>query len=104
MNTNTSRNAPAATSIGLLGPFGGGHGAVGGDPGGIGFADLGQRRRARLVGGGQQLEDFGPLGLGHCPGGRLQVGDQAAQQVGQLGIAPGVRQLPRLPAPWSAGC
>ena len=43
--------------------------------------------------------DFSPLVVGCCPGGGFQVRDQAAQQVGQVGVAPGVRQVPCLAGP-----
>jgi hypothetical protein len=71
-------------------PFGGGHRPVCGDPRGIWLTDLGQRGRARLICRGQQLSRLRPLALWQGPDGALQVRDQAAQQVGQLGVASGV--------------
>jgi hypothetical protein len=61
----------------VTGPLGGGHGAVGRDPGDVGLANFRQCGRACLVGGGQQLEYVGPLILGNRPDRHLQVRHQA---------------------------
>jgi hypothetical protein len=50
---------------------------------GFGLGELGERGRARLIGGRQELEQLGALLLRHRPSGRLKLRYEVVQEFGQ---------------------